>query len=286
MNTQRIVTAVRYARALAGLAPDRRAALRNAVVTLEHTTRSRLGLEGAIRRLVIAENGRRIVLFVEDISDIHAVGEVFLERTYALPSRAALALEGGCDAVADLGSHIGASVAWLSAHHPEARILAFEPDPRSFRKLAAVAARRPGVEVLEAAVAASPGRRDLSCPPGRHIASSLHGAPDGEPVEVECVTLDGACGRAGFERVDLLKLDIEGSELEVLRSFQGLNQVRVVMGEFHPELAGAREELEAALAGFRLEWEEQAGGDPLFVAVNSRFGEAEAPERSGTRGSV
>jgi FkbM family methyltransferase len=273
MNMRRIVTALRYAGALARLAPDRRAALRNGLVTLELTARHRFGLPGVIRRLVILENDRRVVLFVEDISDIHAVDGVFRERNYALPSQASRALEAGCDAVADVGSHIGASVAWLSAHHPEARILAFEPNPRSHRKLAAVAARRPTVEVVEAAVGGSPGRRVLSCPPDRHIASSLHGAPGGDQVEVECVTLDAACARAGLERIDLLKLDIEGSELEVLRSFQGLHQVRVVMGEFHPGLAGTREQLQAALPGFGIEWEEQPNGDPLFVAVNSRFGD-------------
>jgi len=277
VNVRRIATALRYAAALARLAPDRRAAVRNGLVTLEHTARSRFGLPGAIRRVVILENGVRVVLFVEDIGDIHAVGGVFREREYALPARAARALEGRCAAIADLGSHIGASVAWLNAHHPEARILGLEPDPRSFRKLAAVAARRPSVEVLEAAVAGSPGRRVLSCPPGRHMASSLHGVPGGEPVEVECVTLDAACARAGLERIDLLKLDVEGSELEVLSSFQGLNQVRVVIGEFHPGRAGAPDQLQGALPGFRIEWEQQPNGDPLFVAVNSRFGEGTDP---------
>jgi FkbM family methyltransferase len=267
---RRIVAAIRFAQAIGALAPDWRGSLRNGWVTLELTARHRFRRQGALRRVQVEENGERLTLLVESISDIHAVAEVFVDRTYALPAGASSALGPGARVIVDLGSHIGASVAWFRAHHPEARIVGFEPNPRSYRKLASLASRLPDVEVHEAAVADRSGRRVLSSWPDWHIVASLRDSRGPESWEVECVTLDEGCTRAGVDRIDLLKLDIEGSELEVLRSFRGLKAVKVVVGEFHPALAGDRAELHQALPGFQLEWIDQEKGDPLFVAVNAR----------------
>jgi FkbM family methyltransferase len=240
-------------------------------VTLELTARHRLRLPGRVRRVEVRAHGARLALQVEDIGDIHAVREVFADRTYELPPEASRALTGRCSVIADLGSHVGASVAWFSAQFPRARIVGFEPNPRSFRKLASVAASLPGVEVHPVAIGGSAGRRRLSIPADEQINATLAGgSAGGASVEVDCVTLSEACERAGVEHIDLLKLDIEGSELEVLRAFPDLDRVRVMIGEFHPGLAGARAELEAALAGFDTRWTEQPKGDPLFVAVNAR----------------
>jgi FkbM family methyltransferase len=267
---RRILLAVGFARAIGALAPNWRGRLRNTWVTLELTARHRLGRGGALRRLEVEENGERLDLLVEDISDVHAVSGVFVERSYALPARAAGALSGGDGVIVDLGSHIGASVAWFRAHFPEVPIVGFEPNPHSFRKLASVASGLHGVEVHEAAVAECDGRRVLTSWPNRRIGASLRDQSGPESWEVECVTLDEGCARAEIDRVDLLKLDIEGCEVEVLRSFEGLGGVRVVVGEYHESVLGERGQLDAALPGFDLEWIEQPHGDPLFVGVNNR----------------
>jgi FkbM family methyltransferase len=226
----------------------------------------------------VREHGARLVLFVEDMSDIHAVREVFSDRTYELSPAAREALGGRCRVIADLGSHIGASVAWFRTYFPGARIVGFEPNPRSYRKLANMAAGWPGVDVHPVAIAGTAGRRPLSIP-GEQINATIAAEIDGDAhLEVDCVTLAEACDRAGVESIDLLKLDIEGSELEVLRGYPGLERVRVTIGEFHPGVAGDRADLEAALAGFETHWTEQPKGDPLFVAVNVRDAPDARPE--------
>jgi FkbM family methyltransferase len=267
---RRILLAFRFARSIGALAPSWRARLRNAWITLELTARHRLGRGGALRRLEVEENGVRLELLVEDISDIHAVSGVFVERSYALSPRAEGALTGSEGVIVDLGSHIGASVAWFRAHFPDVPIVGFEPNPHSFRKLASVAAGLHGVEVHEAAVAECAGPQVLSSWPDRRIGASLRDRSGPESWQVECFTLVEGCTRAGVDKVDLLKLDIEGCEVEVLRSFERLGDVRVVVGEFHESLVGERDQLDAVLPGFALEWTEQSHGDPLFVAVNGR----------------
>ena len=276
------MAALRYSWTIARLAERRRAAIANALVTLELIARHRLRLRSRLRRLEVRENGARLVLLVDDMSDIHAVREVFADRTYELSPAARDALGGRCRVIADLGSHIGASVAWFRTYFPGARIVGFEPNPRSYTKLANVAAGWPGVDVRPVAIAATAGRRPLSIPAGEQINATIASrstAPAAD-LEVDCVTLAQACDQAGVEAIDLLKLDIEGSELEVLRGFPRLERVRVTIGEFHPGLAGDRADLEAALAGFETHWTEQPKGDPLFVAVNVREqGSQEAARR-------
>lgn len=252
-------------------------------MTLELSVRHRLRLPGRVRRVEVREHGARLALLVEDIGDIHAVREVFADRTYELSPAASAALSGRCRVIADLGSHVGASVAWFRATFPSARIVGFEPNPHSYRKLASVAARLPGVEVHPVAIGGAAGSRLLTIPAGEQINATLAGeSGEGPSMAVDCVTLSEACQRAGVARIDLLKLDIEGSELEVLRAYPELHRVRVMIGEFHPRLAGARADLEAALAGFDTRWTEQPKGDPLFVAVNTRVA-AEAPAAASRR---
>jgi FkbM family methyltransferase len=244
-------------------------------VTLELTARHRLGLPRRLRRVKVMEGGCSLTLQAEDIGDIHALREVFADRTYELSPEIERHLGGGSRVIADLGSHIGASVAWFRTRYPKARILGFEPNPHSFRKLASVVAEWPRVEVHRVAIAGASGRRRLSIPAGEQINASLKEAsPRAASIEVDCLTLSQACERASVDAIDLLKLDIEGSELDVLRSFPELGRVRVVVGEFHPGLAGDRAALEAALAGFETRWHEQAKGDPLFVAVNASIASA------------
>src|SRR6185369_426870 len=53
---------------------------------------------------------------------------------------------------------------------------------------------------------------------GNTGASSLAAGVDGgEEIRVPVVTLDGYVERKGIERVDLLKVDVEGAELLVFR---------------------------------------------------------------------
>jgi hypothetical protein len=79
--------------------------------------------------------------------------------------------------------------------------------------------------------------------------------------------------------VDLLKMDVEGAELEVLGSFKGLDRVRTVIGELHTDLVDASEEqFFSLLQGFDIEAKRPRPGICVFRAVRSQA-------RSGPRGA-
>jgi FkbM family methyltransferase len=155
--------------------------------------------------------------------------------------------------ILDCGSHIGLSVAWFKRQFPQARITAFEPDPRSFELLQTnVAANRlEGVELLNVAVASTRGRARFFGEFG--VATPMASAHSlrqewgtqrsGQWILVDTVPLaDYITGP-----IDYLKLDIEGMEAEVLKSIElQLHLIRAVGVEFHGTGADARAD-EAAL---------------------------------------
>lgn len=117
--------------------------------------------------------------------------------------------------VLDLGANIGITVRYWKAHWPEARVVAVEPDPRNFAMLQRNTEGITGVEVVQAAIWPTPGRLALL---SEGVPSSSVRTTDDTPhtdAMVNAVTVPMLMERFGLERISLLKIDIEGAELEL-----------------------------------------------------------------------
>lgn len=129
----------------------------------------------------------------------------------------------------DIGANEGSYSAALRRLFPRARIIAFEPHPATVGRLRARLGQT--VEIHALAVGAQPGRSPLwdyareggsshaSLVPG--VIERIHGAP-AAAVEVTVTSLDSFFHNEQLGRIDLLKIDVEGSEIECLRGAQGL----------------------------------------------------------------
>lgn len=124
--------------------------------------------------------------------------------------------------VFDIGANIGDWTAALLLAAPRASVTCFEPSQAAFSQLSERFANRANVELVPLAVGKTPGTARLwADEPGSGLASLTRRRLDhfeidfssSEPVTV--VSLDNWC--AGSSRVpDLIKLDVEGHELDVL----------------------------------------------------------------------
>ena len=125
------------------------------------------------------------------------------------------------DIVCDIGANKGSFVYWLSNWVGDGRVVAFEPQPDLARALAEVcgAIGLGNVKVEAKAVFSRSGVQDLFLPTGHQPgASLLQRAVEGDrftKLSVPTVALDDYF--AANDRVTLLKIDVEGAELEVFK---------------------------------------------------------------------
>lgn len=125
----------------------------------------------------------------------------------------------------DVGANVGfftlLAARLVTAGGASGRVLAFEPVPAVARQVAAAATRNgvaDAVEVRAAALAASPGRAAFHVVADgswSHLADRGAHERTAETIEVDVTTVD-ALVAAGSPPPDVLKVDVEGSEVAVL----------------------------------------------------------------------
>ncbi|KSW30065.1 FkbM family methyltransferase [Cellulomonas sp. B6] len=173
--------------------------------------------------------------------------------------------------IVDCGANIGLATRWWLSRWPDARIEAFEPDPDVFAILQANLAGVPDtVRLHQVALAAEAGTATfdrLGSDAGR-LDDRAQGPT---ATTVPTVTLSSVL--ADLEHVDLLKIDIEGAEVEVLHEAEHLlGRVDRVFVEYHSRV-GERQQLGNLLnllrrAGFRYYMEVPRTSQRPFVSVS------------------
>ncbi len=135
------------------------------------------------------------------------------------------------DTAIDVGANIGfLSRVMAEAVGPRGRVVAFEPNPLLFPLAVQNNARHPQVIVLPLGLSDAPGTADLHVARDSMATGSLHAdyvrasAPSWEP-EVDALRVQLArgaelLGAIGIERFALLKIDVEGHEVSVLRGLE------------------------------------------------------------------
>lgn len=138
--------------------------------------------------------------------------------------------------IVDIGANSGAFAFYAALHWPAARIVAFEPVARSFALLTKNLADFKNVEAVNAALLDHDG--DSRIYYGKHNAgeSSLargeNQTEDGEVVAVRRASAELA--RLGLDRIGILKIDTEGSELKILNDLAPwLPRVDCLLVEYH-----------------------------------------------------
>jgi FkbM family methyltransferase len=170
-------------------------------------------------------------------SDRKALHQIFIEEEYE-----PLALVQPA-AILDLGANVGYSSAYFLSKYPTARVVAVEPDPQNYalccRNLSPFRGR---ATVINGAV--WPERTSLvlvrgGFRDGREWATQVRPAApaEGEVAQVEGYDVATLIGLAGASEIDLLKIDIEGSERALFErdTEKWLPNIRNICVELHDE---------------------------------------------------
>ena len=132
--------------------------------------------------------------------------------------------------ILDIGANVGVYSLVASLVWPEASIIAYEPEPQNFKLLQQNVGHLPNVACHNTAVGPVAGRRKFYLSGISGMCHSLFIRPldnQGE-IEVEVVAAKD------LPPADLVKIDIEGPELQVLEAMN-LDQVKWLYVEFHRE---------------------------------------------------
>lgn len=128
--------------------------------------------------------------------------------------------------VVDVGGNIGQSVRRFKAAFPSAVIHSFEPHPKAYEQLKEVAAGYRDVTTWNTALGSSAGQQELIAVELTTMSSFLPRDKDawgGEEkvVPVQVLTVDQFMEQNGIARIDILKADTQGTELEVFKGASG-----------------------------------------------------------------
>jgi FkbM family methyltransferase len=188
-------------------------------------------------------------------SDDFVFDQIFVQHEY----RAALEAVDDARFIVDLGANVGYASVLFATAYPSARILCVEPDPGNYAQCAKnIAPYGNRIEALLGAVWAFRSKLTLAkgvgCD-GRDWSTQVLQSADPTTADVEAWDMPALMELSGTHQnsrpdIDILKIDIEGSEAEVFAADtdRWLHLVRNICIEFHGD--HCRETFFNALRGY------------------------------------
>ena len=116
----------------------------------------------------------------------------------------------------------------------ECKVVLFDPSPTGAETMALAENKIPQFHFVPVGLAGSNCTLRFAPPPDLKEGSWYTDGGSGATIEVPCVDLTTLMKQNGHDRIDLLKIDIEGAEYDVIDHILGNKlRVRQVLVEFH-----------------------------------------------------
>jgi FkbM family methyltransferase len=174
--------------------------------------------------------------------------------------------------VVDLGANIGLSTLFLKKCYPEAMVIAVEPDLGNFKQLEKNVSGFTNVYCLNNAIWSSNKTVELHDTGNGAYGFMIRNIEIGnEKNVVRSITMDDIINLYKIEKVDLLKVDIEGSETELFgyESKSWLTKVGCIVIELHDWLKpGCSSTFFNSLAG--MEYEMSFKGENVTILFSDK----------------
>jgi len=143
--------------------------------------------------------------------------------------------------IIDVGAYIGLSVLYFKKLYPNSKIVAFEPNPLAFETLKEnlFLNNIKNVELHQAGILNKDGQKVLYIDNTElerySVASFNKDAWNSEVVSKKVKVKIEKLSKYLNKDIDMLKLDVEGSEQVILNSIKGhFNNIKNIIFEFHP----------------------------------------------------
>jgi len=177
----------------------------------------RLGLRGQFKTEMVGD----FLVTYEPLTDIGGklyMGEMFEKDELAIASR----YIKNDSTILDIGANIGLHALGFSSMAKDGLVIAFEPQPKTFRTLEKniIQNKINNIIPLNLAIAQPPRIAEFYVMADDAYSSLIDTGRKilSEKIKVLCTCIDGVLGDV---KVDFVKIDVEGLELNVLQSMRG-----------------------------------------------------------------
>jgi FkbM family methyltransferase len=164
---------------------------------------------------LISKRAKFPLLFRPNSSDHAVFFQVFVNQGYRCLDKV-----HNPELIIDCGANVGYTSAYLLSRFPTARVIAVEPDPENFAMLEMNLARYTGrYRTIRSAVWSHATRLVLAgTEPGSEWSRSVKEASTTESSRFVATDINTLLEESGFPRISILKIDIEGAEIDVFAS--------------------------------------------------------------------
>ncbi|GAB6391459.1 MAG: FkbM family methyltransferase [Treponematales bacterium] len=203
-------------------------------------------------------------------TDKYVYEHIFLEKEYAIKTKRSP------KTIVDAGANIGLASVYFANQFPESQIIAIEPECGNYELLKKNVENYKNIIPLNNALWNTSEEIDLldtglgeegfmvTTKDEHHITKTpKHNLKN----KIKGITIDEIMKNYNFDSIDILKIDIEGSEREVFECSDGwINKVNAIIIELHERMKdGCCRVFYNKTNGFSEEW---AVGDSSFLARN------------------
>ena len=137
--------------------------------------------------------------------------------------------------ILDVGANVGQSIDRFKKIWPSSKVVSFEPNPSAIRQLRTKYSGTAGITIVGSAISDQSSNRrlfqfedsELNSFYDRSSLSWITDAPT-TSTDVKCITLDDFCSETELEYIDLLKVDVQGAELDVINGASRLFSQRSI----------------------------------------------------------
>jgi len=202
-------------------------------------------------------------------SDIVVSDQVFVDLEYDFQ------LKESPKVIVDTGANIGLTSIYFANKYPDAQIIAIEPENGNYEALKKNVSPYTNIRTINAALWNKNEEINL-IDPGRHGNCGFRTDSKESPVDnnypvcqqIQAITIDKIMEEYQLVSIDILKLDIEGAEIEVFSTSDSwIGKVNALIIELHDRLRpGCSRSFYNGSNGFDYEWQKD---NIVFIRRNT-----------------
>jgi len=199
-------------------------------------------------------------------TDTRVFNSIFVMKEFELPR----AISPKC--IIDGGAYTGLSTLFFARKYPKAKIIAVEPEPSNFAVLEQHTVSYPTISRIQAGLWNKDAQLKIVDRGLGKWGFAVEEIPDGSAYDVCSVTLNSLLQQSGCDRIDILKLDIEGAEWELFsENFSAwLDKTDCIIIELHDRFkAGCSEKFYAAIDP--AQWDRYVRGEKVIVIRKNKY---------------